>query len=89
MVEWIFPTPNLANMRRAYSEAKAVVVYDMKKKFDPSTAESASVRQVPTVELASRLQQLQSKVIGLDLLGENEPSHSLFNEVAAIKDQNA
>eukprot|EP00971_Amphidinium_carterae_P033537 660397-Amphidinium_carterae.1 len=48
------PDAELANMRTAYSEAKAVVVYDMKKKFDTSSTESASSRQVPAVELASR-----------------------------------
>eukprot|EP00971_Amphidinium_carterae_P118146 2340884-Amphidinium_carterae.1 len=38
------PDAELANMRRAYAEAKAVVVYDMKKKFDASSTESGAHR---------------------------------------------
>eukprot|EP00971_Amphidinium_carterae_P038918 765027-Amphidinium_carterae.2 len=38
-----------AAVRRAYAEAKATVVFDMRQRFDPSEG-TGSVRQVPRVE---------------------------------------
>eukprot|EP00971_Amphidinium_carterae_P344888 6485553-Amphidinium_carterae.2 len=51
-----------AALRRAYAEAKATVVFDMRQRFDPSEG-TGSVRQVPRVELASRLDDAKKRLM--------------------------
>ena len=74
----------LASMRRLWFEAHTVALNEVKQKLDKT--DEATCKRLPQPEREVRRQAQQSRMVGLILEGQLEPSNSLIDLVNTIKD---
>ena len=77
----------LAILRRAFYEAHALVVADLRHRADRT--EETAPKKLPTAESSSTLSSQQARLSGLDLHGELEPANQLIDMIADMKEQDA
>lgn len=77
----------LAGLRRLHFEASAMVIAELKSKVT-SDVTSDQNRKLPVAEKAARLKDQETRLAGLKLRGELQPSYALIDMVANIKETN-
>eukprot|EP00434_Breviolum_minutum_P036682 symbB.v1.2.032515.t1/scaffold3913.1/size48432/3 len=77
---------NLAKLRRLHFEAQTLVVAHLKSQVSVDSAEG--VRKLPAAEKEARLQDQKTRLVGLQIKGETQPSYALVDMVANMAETN-
>lgn len=75
-----------AALRRLHFEASAVVMAELKSKATDSSGDAA--RKLPIAEKAARLRDQEARLPGVRIRGELQPSYTLVDLIAQIKETN-
>ena len=73
-------------LRRLHFEASAIVMAELKSKATDTSGDGT--RKLPVAEKAARLKDQESRLPGLRIRGELQPSYALVDMVAHIKETN-
>ena len=76
-----------AALRRLHFEASAVVMAELKAKAMDSSGDTS--RRLPIAEKAARLREQETRLPGMRIKGELQPSFALIDMVAQMKDSNS
>ena len=77
---------NLAKLKRLHFEAQTLIVAHLKSQVSVDSSEG--VRKLPAAEKEARLQDQRTRLVGLQIVGETQPSFGLVDLVANIADTN-
>ena len=77
---------NLAKLRRLHFEAQTLVVAHLKSQVAVDSTEG--VRKLPAAEKEARLQDQKTRLVGLQIKGETQPSYALVDMVAKMAETN-
>lgn len=69
--------PNTPRLRRLFFESHTLAVVDLRRRAEPSHEDN--VVKVPIEERKVRMDRLRARLVGLDIRGQLEPSHSLID----------
>jgi hypothetical protein len=75
-----------AHLKRLQIEASAIVMAELKSRATESSTDGA--RKLPLAEKAARLKDQETRLQGLRLKGELQPSYALVDLVAQVKETN-
>ena len=76
----------MAMLRRLHFEASAIVMAELKSKATDTSSDGS--RKLPIAEKAARLAEQEGRLPGLRIKGELQPSFSLIDMVAKMKETN-
>ena len=77
---------NLAKLKRLHFEAQTLIVARLKSQVSVDSSEG--IRKLPAAEKEARLQDQRTRLVGLQIVGETQPSFGLVDLVANIADTN-
>ena len=77
---------NLAKLKRLHFEAQTLIVAHLKSQVSVDSSEG--IRKLPAAEKEARLQDQRTRLVGLQIVGETQPSFGLVDLVANIADTN-
>lgn len=77
---------NLAKLRRLHFEAQTLIVAHLKSQVAVDASEG--IRKLPAAEKEARLQDQKTRLVGLEIRGETQPSFALLDLVASIAETN-
>jgi len=84
------PTLNeIARLRRVHFEASTLMIAHVKSHVNQESAGSEVIRKLPVAEKQQRLEDQQTRLGGVAIVGELEPSHALIDLVNSMLDNNA
>ena len=75
-----------AHLKRLHFEASAIVMAELKSRATDSSTDGA--RKLPLAEKAARFKDQETRLPGLRLKGELQPSYALIDLVAQVKETN-
>ena len=75
-----------AHLRRLHFESAAIIMAELKAKATDTNNEGA--KKLPLAEKAARLREQESRLTGLRLKGELQPSYALVDLVAQVQETN-
>ena len=75
-----------AHLKRLHFEASAIVMAELKSKATDTSSDG--VKKLPLAEKAARLKDQETRLHGLRLKGELQPSYALVDLVAQVKETN-
>ena len=76
----------LAGLRRLHFEASAIVMAELKSKATDTSGDGT--RKLPVAEKAARLKDQETRLPGVRIRGELQPSYALIDMVAQMKETN-
>lgn len=77
---------NLAKLKRLHFEAQTLIVAHLKSQVAVDASEG--IRKLPAAEKEARLQDQKTRLVGLQIRGETQPSYGLVDLVASVAETN-